>query len=104
MPRATKYGNNYWVRNSYKIKRPVEFYSHLENDHHLFVMCDPDIVDFCEQPLKMEFEVDGDIRTSIIDMWVKYRDGREEFREIKYESLFSTQKRKEKKTLSGGSE
>ncbi|PFH91403.1 TnsA endonuclease N-terminal domain-containing protein [Bacillus sp. AFS088145] len=87
MPRATKYGNNYWISNSYKIKRPVELYSDLENDHHLFVECDPDIADFCEQPLKLEFEVDGKIRTSIIDMWVKYRDGREEFREIKYESL-----------------
>lgn len=75
-------------KNSYKIKRSVELYSNLENDYHLFVECNPDIIDFCEQPLKLEFEVVEKKRTSIIDMRVKYRDGREEFREIKYESLF----------------
>ncbi|MFF2876161.1 TnsA endonuclease N-terminal domain-containing protein [Gottfriedia sp. NPDC057991] len=44
-------------------------------------------MEFCEQPLKIEYEYEGKKRASIFEMWVKFRDGSEEFREIKYKSM-----------------
>lgn len=79
-----KYGNNRWLAYSEKVKRTVYMFSDLEYEHWLLVEFDENIVDFCEQPLKMALETTAGNYSSIIDMWIKYRDGMEEFREIKY--------------------
>ncbi|WP_286133911.1 Tn7 transposase TnsA N-terminal domain-containing protein [Bacillus sp. AFS053548] len=59
------------------------------------------MVDFCEQPLKLEleFEFEGIRRTSIFDMWIKYLDGREEFREIKYDDTLQKEHIKYNETM-----
>ena len=39
---------------------------------------------FCEQPYKAEMLISGEKKATIFDMWVLYRNGNEEFQEIKY--------------------
>ncbi|MES5957123.1 MULTISPECIES: TnsA endonuclease N-terminal domain-containing protein [Bacillus] len=81
-----KYGNNRWVTYSFKLKREVFLFSDLEYEHWLMVESNPKVINFCEQPLVMTACIHGKLVTSIVDMWVKYEDGNEEFIEIKYSS------------------
>jgi hypothetical protein len=79
------YGSNFFEAFSPKLNRDVNFYSNLEFDHWVLVETDPNIVDFCEQPLlDVRGEYEGKEGSSIFDMWIKWKDGREEFLEIKY--------------------
>ncbi|XQY93689.1 TnsA endonuclease N-terminal domain-containing protein [Metabacillus sp. HB246100] len=89
---SRKYGNNRWLTYSSKLKRNVYLFSDLEYEHWLLVESNPQIVEFCEQALLMEVVLNGKIQTSIIDMWVKYGNGKEEFLEIKYSSDLSKEK------------
>lgn len=82
-PRGS-YGSNYWEFYSPKIKRMVHFYSDLERDHGILVEADPLIVWFCEQPIRVKIKIDGYDRETILDMLVRFKDGREEYREVKY--------------------
>ena len=84
--RSTKYGNNYWETYSPKVNRVVKFFSDLEYDNWVYIETNPDIISFCEQPLKIQINIDGKIKTSIFDMWILYRDNTEEFVEVKYYS------------------
>lgn len=84
--RSTKYGNNYWESYSPKINRIVRFFSDLEYDNWVYIETNPDIISFCEQPLKIQINIDGKMKTSIFDMWVLYKDNTEEFIEVKYQS------------------
>ena len=84
--RCTKYGNNYWETYSPKINRNVKLFSDLEYDNWLYVETNPDIISFCEQPLKIQVNIDGKIKESIFDMWILYKDNTEEFIEVKYYS------------------
>ena len=84
MKRSMKYGNNYWEAYSPKIGRNVRFFSDLEYDNWLHIETNPEIVDFCEQPLKIQVIFEGKPVESIFDMWVQYRDNTEEFMEVKY--------------------
>jgi TnsA endonuclease N terminal len=86
MKRSMKYGNNFWHGYSYKVKRDTYFFSDLEYEHWMIVETNPHIVDFCEQPLEIKYFYNGKLRSSIFDMWVKYDNGQEEFREVKYQS------------------
>ena len=86
MPRGTHYGNNYFAVYSYKLKRVCHFFSNLEYLNFLTLDINPEVESFCEQPLKIEIIQDNQIKHAIFDMWVKYKDGREEFQEVKYES------------------
>ena len=81
---SKKYGNNRWLAYSNKIKRTVYLFSDLEYEHWLKIESDPDIIEFCEQPIKMEIIDNGKVISSIIDMWVKYKNDQEAFIEIKY--------------------
>ena len=81
---SKKYGNNRWLAFSYKINRMVHLFSDLEYEHWLLLESDPNVVAFCEQPLRMDVILDNEKSTSIVDMWVKYEDGKETFIEIKY--------------------
>lgn len=86
MPRGTHYGNNYFVVYSNKIKRVCHFYSNLEYYNFLSLESNPNVEKFCEQPLKIQVVLDNKIKSVIFDMWVRYRDGREELQEVKYEA------------------
>ena len=81
---SKKYGNNRWLAYSNKLKRVVYLFSDLEYEHWLQVETDPSIINFCEQPIKMEIIENSRTHSSIIDMWVKYKNGEETFIEIKY--------------------
>lgn len=78
------YGNNLWQTYSPKLGRNVKLYSDLEYHHWILVEATPDIVSFCEQPIKMWSRVEGKDRASYIDMWVQWRNGIEQYRELKY--------------------
>jgi hypothetical protein len=78
------YGNNYFNTYSIKLKRNVSLFSELEYHNYLTLELDSFVVSFCEQPLKIEINLDGKLMTSIFDMWVLYKDGTEEFQEVKY--------------------
>ena len=78
---------NYWEGYSPKMRRSVQTYSSLEYAHWILVEADPRIVSFCEQPMAMRGFVDGRMRRSVPDMWLRYADGGEEIREIKPTAL-----------------
>jgi hypothetical protein len=83
-PRRGRYGSNLWQVFSPKINRKVKLYSDLEYYHWILVEATPEIIAFCEQPIKVISLVDGKDGGSYIDMWVKWNTGREEYREVKY--------------------
>lgn len=83
-PGRGSYGNNLWQTYSPKLGRVVKLYSDLEYHHWILVEATPEIVTFCEQPVKMLSMVEGRDRASYIDMWVQWRNGTEQYREIKY--------------------
>lgn len=83
-PRRGSYGNNHWINFSPKLDRRVCLYSDLEYYHWLLVEGTPEIETYCEQPLEMRSSILGRDAKSIIDMWVRFRDGTEEYREVKY--------------------
>ena len=85
IPRSTHYGINFYNTYSTKIKRKVAFYSQLEYHNFLTLEFNPSVINFCEQPLKIEIDVDGKRESSIFDMWVLYETGFEEFQEVKYQ-------------------
>lgn len=84
MARSMYYGNNYFNTYSIKLKRNVSLFSELEYHNYLTLELDSFVDTFCEQPLKIEINLDGKLVTSIFDMWVLYKDGTEEFQEVKY--------------------
>ncbi|MGE7111499.1 hypothetical protein [Lysinibacillus sp. NPDC047702] len=51
---------------SNKLKRTVYLFSDLEYEHWLQIESDPDIIEFCEQPIKMEIIHNGKVLSSII--------------------------------------
>ncbi|PKC50585.1 hypothetical protein RhiirA1_485909, partial [Rhizophagus irregularis] len=59
--------------------------SDLEYDHWLCVECNPNIINFCEQPFEIKQMINQKRYASIPDMWILYADGTEEIREVKYE-------------------
>lgn len=81
---SKRFGNNRWYSFSPKLKRNVYLFSDLEYEHWLLVEANPQILDFCEQPLEVTSLINGKMKNSIFDMWIKYADGKQEFREIKY--------------------
>lgn len=87
-----KFGNNRWLSYSPKLGRTVYLFSDLEYEHWLQVEFDSKVVNFCEQPLKVEANYDESKGASIFDMWIQYEDGSEEFVEIKYTSDLSKER------------
>lgn len=83
-PGRGSYGNNLWQAYSPKLGRNIKLYSDLEYHHWILVEATPEIVTFCEQPVRMLSRVEGRDRASYIDMWVKFKDGAEQYRELKY--------------------
>jgi len=83
-PGRGSYGNNLWQAYSPKLGRTVKLYSDLEYHHWILVEATPEIVTFCEQPVRMQSRVDGRDHASYVDMWIQWRDGTEQYRELKY--------------------
>lgn len=86
MPRGTHYGSNYFIVYSKKIGRVMKFYSSLEYYNFLTLEMNPSVVMFCEQPCEIRLFNDLKDEKAIPDLWVKYKDGTEEFQEVKYSS------------------
>lgn len=84
IPESTKYGNNRWTVFSPKLKRTISIFSDLEYYNWLRIEMDPTIVDFCEQPIKIEEIIDGHKRSSIPDMITKNIDGKYTLIEVKH--------------------
>jgi len=64
--------------------REVILYSDLEFDHWVLVETNPLVETYCEQPCEISFTMDGKLHSTIFDMWIRYKDGTEVFREVKY--------------------
>lgn len=84
MPRGTHYGSNYFIVYSHKLKRNVKLYSNLEYYNFLTLEVDPNVEFFCEQPHEISVCIDNKLGKAVFDMYVKYKDGREELQEVKY--------------------
>jgi hypothetical protein len=82
--RSTKYGNNYWISYSPKMKRNIRLFSDLEYDHWILIETDPKITSFCEQPLRIRQPIGIEFVESIFDMWIIDAQGVETFIEVKY--------------------
>lgn len=78
------YGSNRWVVYSPKLGRLVILYSDLERDHWVLREADPDVLEFCEQPLRVSVRLPSGTVATIFDFWIKWRGGREELLEVKY--------------------
>ncbi len=86
MPRATHYGNNYFKVYSSKVNRVCTFYSNLEYFNFLTLEINPKVKAFLEQPHPMTIILNGEEKKAIPDVLVEYRDGSEEYQEVKYTS------------------
>jgi hypothetical protein len=83
--RSKKYGSNFYVCFSLKLSREVNLYSNLEYANFLSVELNPIIVDYLEQPVKVQVEnKDGETYQTTFDMEVVYENGIRELWEIKY--------------------
>jgi len=95
MPVGNKYGCDYFVTKSYKVGRIATFYSNLEFKNWLTLEINPEVLAFCEQPYKAEMFINGKKKETIFDMWVLYKNGVEEFQEVKYNDQLINPKNKE---------
>lgn len=84
MPRGAHFGSNYITVYSMKLKRTCKFYSDLEYFNFLSLEINPEVKRFCEQPFKAPVNLDNQLKHVTFDMWVLYRDEREELQEVKY--------------------
>ena len=84
MPRGTHYGSNYWMFESKKIHRCVTAYSNLEYENLLTLEMNPEVEYYCEQPYSATVFVGGKEYKTIFDVYVVYKNGREEFQEINW--------------------
>ncbi len=84
MPRGTHYGNNYYEFLSRKLNRTVTAFSNLEYWNQICLEMDYNVDTYCEQPLETEVFFDGQTYKTVFDIWLKYKNGNEEFQEIKF--------------------
>lgn len=84
MPRGSHYGSNYYEFLSRKLKRTVTAFSSLEYWNQICLEMDSQVEKYCEQPLETNVLFDGKTYNTVFDVWVKYKDGQEEFQEIKF--------------------
>lgn len=84
MPRGSHYGSEYYSVYSCKAGRVVNLFSKLEYYNFLTLETDPTVETFCEQPCQIEIVEEEEMKKAIFDMWVRYKDGREELQEVKY--------------------
>ena len=85
VPPRGKYWSNLWKAYSPKLGREITLYSDLEYYNYITVEANPVIQVYCEQPTYARIYEEGKELSSIIDMWVLFKDGNEEFWEVKYQ-------------------
>lgn len=83
MIRGNPSGSNHSTFWSPKLKRNVSASSDLELDACVTLDCNPCVIRYCEQPLTITGQYEGQSRKSTFDLWIEYEDG-EELVEIKY--------------------
>lgn len=98
IPRGTHYGSNYWMFESKKIHRCVTAYSNLEYENLLTLEMNPEVEYYCEQPYSATVFVSGKEYKTIFDVYVVYKNGREEFQEIKYQQELDSDSAKGKRS------
>ncbi|MCD1257647.1 hypothetical protein B5M42_002185 [Paenibacillus athensensis] len=76
--------SNRWHVYSKKIRREVRLQGDLEYDHWVLIETDPLVQTFCEKPREIIHFFDGKPIKSVFDMWIKRRDGAEEFVAVHY--------------------
>lgn len=81
---AGRYGNNRWIIFSPTLKRQVVTASDLEYDELVMIEANKHIKHFCEQPLRVKIKLPAGLVTTVFDFWIHWKDGREEYREVKY--------------------
>lgn len=85
MNRGMHYGSNYYLMPSKKTGRQMEAFSSLEYYNFIRLEMDPNVEYYCEHPYCLKYKDEKDAPCeSVFDVWVYYRDGREEFQEVKY--------------------
>ncbi|MGZ0041361.1 TnsA endonuclease N-terminal domain-containing protein [Paenibacillus ottowii] len=100
VPRSSKYGNNYWSSLGPKVgMREVTLYSDLEFDHWVRVETSPGVETYCEQYPKISYVFNGELHTSIFDMWVQMKNGTVKCCEVKYESELNPENPRNSRTL-----
>jgi hypothetical protein len=77
-----RHTNHFYVPSS-KAGRYLDMASELETDHWAVVEIDPLVVDVCEQPQFVEGELDGKPSGYVFDLWIRWQDGREKYRDVK---------------------
>lgn len=94
MERSKHYCSNYWQFRSRKLGRRVTAFSNLEYWNLLCLEMDPELAHYCEQPCEQTVNIDGERHKTVFDVYVVYRDGREEFQEVKYRQELDAQDEK----------
>ncbi len=84
--RSSRYGSNYWVFMSRKLRRRVAVFSNLEYENILTLEMDPEVEWYCEYPLETTVYVGGTEEKVLFDVWVRYVDGQELFQGVTYSS------------------
>lgn len=85
MARGTHYGNNYWQFESRKLHRRVTAFSNLEYENLLILEMDANVEWYCEQPFETTVFVGDKEYKTVFDVYVLYKNGEEEFQEVKYQ-------------------
>ena len=84
MPRGSHYGSSYILMPSKKVGRTVTLYSNLEYANALTLEMNPEVEYYCEQPDRVKTIIDDSFKETTFDVWVLYKNGKEEFQEVKY--------------------
>lgn len=82
-PQKGRYGGDLRAVYSIKLQRRVYLCFYLEYYAWILLECDPQVVTFCEHPLKDEVSIGEKTVSTTFDMWVLFRSNREELREVK---------------------
>lgn len=63
--------------------REIRFYNKNQYDHFIIVDSDPNVDTFCELPnIEVVSSIDGKQMRVHFDMWIRWKNGREEFRRV----------------------
>lgn len=79
--------SNYYVTYSLKNRRNVSIFNELEYKNFLMIETNPFIIRYCERPFKINIE-SSLIKEIIPDIWILYKNGKEEIQQIDYNKKF----------------
>lgn len=82
--RSESYGSEFYCVYSVKARRIVTLFSKLEYYNFLVLETDPDVDTLCERPCQIDAVMGDESKKLVYDMWVRFKNGREELQKIKY--------------------